>query len=146
MAAEDAAQETFMRLYAATQPWQSPEHLTAWLRRTTVHRAIDAMRRTKARPECELNIEPTFRAEGGDPIFALHSRELMATLSAEARAVMVLRYQEDLNPNEIASVLTMPLATVKSHLKRSLESFRAKLGVSRQAVAVCKRKDEEAHG
>jgi RNA polymerase sigma-70 factor (ECF subfamily) len=41
--------------------------------------------------------------------------------------VMVLRYQEDLDPSEIAETLSMPLSTVKSHLQRSLALLREKL-------------------
>jgi RNA polymerase sigma-70 factor, ECF subfamily len=146
MMAEDVAQEVFMQLYAMTQQWQSAEHVTAWLRRTTVYRAIDATRRAKARPECAFNVEPSFGIDVGDPLFSLRCKELMAILSPEARAVMVLRYQEDLKPTEIATTLNMRLATVKSHLKRSLESFREKLGVRTRPVAVWQREDEQAHG
>jgi len=38
-----------------------------------------------------------------------------------------LRYQEDLDPAEIADILEMPLGTVKSHLQRSLLLLREKL-------------------
>ena len=41
---------------------------------------------------------------------------------------MLLRYQEELEPVEIAEVLDMPVNTVKSHLKRSLASLRDRLG------------------
>jgi len=41
--------------------------------------------------------------------------------------VMVMRYQEDLDPAEIAELLEMPLGTVKSHLQRSLALLREKL-------------------
>ena len=44
-----------------------------------------------------------------------------------ARAVVLLRYQEDLDPVDIASTLDMPINTVKSHLKRSLTSLRARV-------------------
>jgi len=40
--------------------------------------------------------------------------------------VILLRYQEDLDPVEIARTLDMPLNTVKSHLKRSLQTMREK--------------------
>jgi len=40
--------------------------------------------------------------------------------------VMVLRYQEELMPEEIARVLEMPVRTVKSHLQRSLAMLREK--------------------
>jgi RNA polymerase sigma-70 factor (ECF subfamily) len=36
----------------------------------------------------------------------------------------LLRYQEDLDPTEIAESLDMPINTVKSHLKRSLATLR----------------------
>jgi RNA polymerase sigma-70 factor (ECF subfamily) len=41
--------------------------------------------------------------------------------------VVILRYQEDLTPIEIADVLEMPVATVKSHLQRSLARLREKI-------------------
>jgi RNA polymerase sigma-70 factor (ECF subfamily) len=40
---------------------------------------------------------------------------------------MVLRYQEDLTPEEISEVLEMPVRTVKSHLQRSLAILREKV-------------------
>ena len=54
-------------------------------------------------------------------------RRLVASLPETPRMVMVLRYQEELDPSEIAQVLEMPLATVKSHLQRSLAMLREKL-------------------
>jgi RNA polymerase sigma-70 factor, ECF subfamily len=41
--------------------------------------------------------------------------------------VLLLRYQEDLDPLEIARTLEMPINTVKSHLKRSLASLRERI-------------------
>jgi RNA polymerase sigma-70 factor (ECF subfamily) len=46
--------------------------------------------------------------------------------------VMLLRYQEDLDPTDIAGTLNMPLSTVKSHLHRSLAVLRGRL--EKQAV------------
>ena len=51
---------------------------------------------------------------------------LLMTLPAAQRTVILLRYQEDLLPAEIAETLEMPMATVKSHLQRALKSMRAK--------------------
>jgi RNA polymerase sigma-70 factor (ECF subfamily) len=55
-------------------------------------------------------------------------RRLVASLPEKPRAVMVLRYQEDLDPEEIAATLGMPVRTVKSHLQRSLVMLREKAG------------------
>ena len=51
---------------------------------------------------------------------------LLTTLPEPQRAALVLRYQEDLTPEEIAATLDAPLATVKSHLQRGLKLLRAK--------------------
>jgi len=51
---------------------------------------------------------------------------LLATLPEPQRAALVLRYQEDLTPDEIAATLDAPVATVKSHLQRGLKLLRAK--------------------
>ena len=54
-------------------------------------------------------------------------QRLVQALPEKPRMIMVLRYQEDLEPAEIAAVVGMPLATVKSHLQRSLAMLREKL-------------------
>lgn len=51
---------------------------------------------------------------------------LVYTLPPPQRAVMLMRYQEDLEPEEIADTLAMPLATVRSHLQRALKFLRSK--------------------
>jgi RNA polymerase sigma-70 factor (ECF subfamily) len=43
--------------------------------------------------------------------------------------VVVLRFQEELDPSDIAEALSMPLNTVKSHLRRSLAVLRAALSI-----------------
>ena len=54
-------------------------------------------------------------------------RDLVAGLPDNARMVMVLRFQEEMDPSEIADTLKMPVNTVKSHLRRSLAALRAAL-------------------
>jgi len=64
-----------------------------------------------------------------DPILERRLRGLLEELAPAARAVIVLRYQEDLDPVEIGRTLKMSVNTVKSHLKRSLALLRAALAV-----------------
>ncbi len=66
-------------------------------------------------------------ATAGDPLLSRQLRQLVASLPAGPRAVVVLRYQEELTPEEIAETLGMPVATVKSHLRRTLALLREKL-------------------
>lgn len=75
----------------------------------------------------ELVAEPAAGEAARDPMLAETLRRLVASLPEAPRMVMVLRYQEDLDPAEIAETLSMPLGTVKSHLQRSLALLREKL-------------------
>jgi RNA polymerase sigma-70 factor (ECF subfamily) len=54
-------------------------------------------------------------------------RGLVEALPEKAKMVVLLRYQEDLDPMEIAEMLEMPVSTVKSHLHRSLALLRGRL-------------------
>jgi RNA polymerase sigma-70 factor (ECF subfamily) len=126
--AEDLTQEVFMQLNRNLPSIDSNRHLGFWLRQVTSNRAIDQLRRRARLPLTSLEEESELfsHEEGSDPMLQRHMQALLAELSAPARAVLLLRYQEDLDPPEIALTLDMPLNTVKSHLKRSLESMREK--------------------
>ena len=123
--AEDLAQEVFMQLQGNLKSIESSEHLIFWLRQVTTNRAIDQLRR-RARFDMTplLDSELFSVADAGDPLWQRQLRLLLGGLSPAARAVLLLRYQEDLDPLDIARMLDMPLNTVKSHLKRSLDTLR----------------------
>jgi RNA polymerase sigma-70 factor (ECF subfamily) len=128
--AEELAQEVFLNLHQNLRSIKSPEHLTFWLRKVTSHRCIDQARRQKVRPQVSLEDvpEPATDATENDLFLSEMLRRVVDTLPEKARLVVILRYQEDLDPSEIARVLDMPLNTVKSHLRRSLSILREKLG------------------
>jgi RNA polymerase sigma-70 factor, ECF subfamily len=127
--AEDLAQEVFLQLYRSLDSIGSDAHLAFWLRKVAVNRAIDRMRQESRYDNEPLTEAASVADEIGDDDPLLHRRmaELVAQLPPAARAVVVLRYQEDLDPVDIASTLDMPINTVKSHLKRSLTSLRARV-------------------
>jgi RNA polymerase sigma-70 factor, ECF subfamily len=126
---EEVAQEVFFSLHRNLHQIESPAHAAAWLRKVAVQRAIDEGRRRSRRPQVALEdvAEPAAGGKPGDPLLSDLLRKLVATLPEAPRMVMVLRYQEDLEPTEIAAALEMPVATVKSHLQRSLAMLRGKL-------------------
>jgi RNA polymerase sigma-70 factor (ECF subfamily) len=104
-------------------------HATWWLRRAISHRCIDEARKRRLRPRIGLEAVPEPAAENriGDPLLNERLRVLVEGLPANARMVVLLRYQEDLDPTEIAEMLDMPISTVKSHLHRSLAALRERL-------------------
>ncbi len=128
-AAEDLSQDVFLELYRSLQRLESNAHVTSWLRRVTGHRCIDEIRRRRHRPEFTTDALPeASQAPDTRDIFGVaRLRALVAGLPERARLVVVLRYQEEMDPIEIARTLRMPINTVKSHLRRSLAALRASL-------------------
>jgi RNA polymerase sigma-70 factor (ECF subfamily) len=127
--AEEIAQDVFLQLYRKLPGLESPDHVLHWLRWVTAHRLIDHSRQEKRRPQSPLEDapEPAAAIDSSDPLLSDMLRDLVASLPENARVVMILRYQEDLDPMDIAQALEMPIATVKSHLQRSLALLRDKL-------------------
>jgi RNA polymerase sigma-70 factor (ECF subfamily) len=128
--AEDLAQETFLHLHRNLEKIESPEHLVFWLRKVVTHRCIDeSRRRLRRRGDVALDAipEPSTRRHERDPFLSAALRKMVAALPEAQRAIVVLRYQEDMDPGEIAETLDIPLNTVKSRLQRGLEFLRRKM-------------------
>jgi RNA polymerase sigma-70 factor, ECF subfamily len=127
--AEEVAQDVFLELHRALPSLASPDHIRNWLRRVAAHRSIDQARRRNLQPRHSLEEvpEPASPVRDSDPLRDAALRRLVASLPATARMVVILRYQEDLDPMEIADALDMPVGTVKSHLQRALALLRGKL-------------------
>jgi RNA polymerase sigma-70 factor (ECF subfamily) len=127
-AAEELAQDVFLQLHATLATLKSEDHVTFWLRKVTSHRCIDYKRRRQL-PQISLEDapEPEAPSRATDPFLARRLRQLVASLPESPRLVMILRYQEDMGAEDIAEALAMPLATVKSHLQRSLALLREKV-------------------
>jgi RNA polymerase sigma-70 factor (ECF subfamily) len=132
-AAEEAAQDVFIELHGKLGTLASDEHVLYWLRRVTVHRSIDLVRRRQRRPEVAMDWNElpdlpdlSSAANQPDPLLSRRLQQLVSSLPPVARTVLVLRYQEDMSPDEISDTLDMPVATVKSHLQRTLRLLREK--------------------
>lgn len=127
--AEEIAQDVFLDLDRCLGKIESPLHALAWMRRVTMSRSTDALRRRRVRGvDLWVEIEESHGAqaeERSSPI-AMRLERLLATLPESQRSALILRYQEDLSPEEIAAALKAPVATVKSHLQRGLKLLRAK--------------------
>jgi RNA polymerase sigma-70 factor (ECF subfamily) len=125
-AAEDIAQESFLAAIRALDQFDRRRPFGPWLHRIVVNRAIDWTRARRLRAEVELGEslpapEPD-EPPRGDVLAAL------ARLSAEHRAVIVMRYLLEFTPGEIAEALELPRGTVNSRLRRGLDTLSNSLG------------------
>jgi RNA polymerase sigma-70 factor, ECF subfamily len=127
--ADELAQDVFLELHKNLGLIRSPEHLVFWLRKVASRRAIDEARRRSRHLSLSLADAPEPAAEdrNADPVFQANLDRVLARLPEQARLAVILRYQEDLEPADIADVLGIPVNTVKSQLQRSLAVLREKL-------------------
>jgi RNA polymerase sigma-70 factor (ECF subfamily) len=127
--AEELAQDVFLQLHKSWAGIQSPAHLAFWLRKVATHRAIDAARKRKARAETSLEEadEPTVLERMHDSFLASYLNRMVGTLPEKQRSAILLRYQEEMEVEEIAKVLNMKASTVKTQISRGLELLRGKV-------------------
>lgn len=137
--AEEVAQDVFFDLFRSAEKLTSDDHARFWLRRVAVHRGTDALRRRSRQPEVEAEgwteeQHDVALPESDDVPVNLGAsariEELLLALPEAMRVVVILRYQEEMVPEEIARLLGQPVATVKSHLQRGLRLLRRKAAVT----------------
>jgi RNA polymerase sigma-70 factor (sigma-E family) len=121
--AEDLVQDGLARTYAAWGRLAAPVAAEAYTRTTLVRLAVRARRR-RWRGETPTSALPERPADETDPDLAESVRVALATLPADQRAVLVLRYYDDRTEREIADLLDCPPGTVKSRAARGLAALR----------------------
>lgn len=126
--AEEIAQDVFLQLYRSMDTIDGDSHLLFWMRQVTTRRCIDQGRRAKFR---RVALEDAGELEAvtpqRDPLLEQKLRRELEELPPMQRLVVSLRYQEDLDPMDIAAIVELPVNTVKSHLHRALGALRRKL-------------------
>lgn len=122
--AEDAAQDALVRAWQQWDRLRDPDRAGAWFGRILVNVCRDRLRARRTVAVRWLP-DPT----GVDPLGRSGERETLwealATLSAEHRIVIVLRYYLDLPLEAIAERTGVPIGTVKSRLHHALRAVRA---------------------
>jgi RNA polymerase sigma-70 factor (ECF subfamily) len=129
-AAEDLAQETFLRVFRSLGRFQpnGPARLSTWILTIAARLALNELRRTTSG-------DATFEPAGGErPDHAAERRSLgeavrraIDRLPPERRSVVVLREYHQLEYDEIASALEIDVGTVKSRLARGRAELREAL-------------------
>jgi RNA polymerase sigma-70 factor (sigma-E family) len=120
---EDLLQAALERLMRA---WRRVDRdREGYLRRTMYHLAVDSWRRRRRRPEVIAAVEPPAQSDGTDRLDLRHALvQALGELPPRQRAVLVLRYWEQLSEAEAAAVLGCSVGTVKSAASRGLVRLR----------------------
>ncbi len=129
---EDALQTAFARAYAGWRRVSRTDNPEAYVCRMAINAALSAHRKASSRRERPYeDLTPMLPVADPDPLSV--DEEMWAavlSLPPRQRAVMVLRYREDLSEREIADALGMRPGTVKSHASAALATLRQALNDS----------------
>ena len=125
--AEDLLQDSLERAYRRWGQIIRNGSPDAYVRRVMINAAVDRWRRERRRPEEPLVID-TADCAAADQAGHVADRDLLlralAGLAPRQRAVLVLRYFEDLTETETAAVLGCTVGAVKSQASRALARLR----------------------
>jgi RNA polymerase sigma-70 factor (ECF subfamily) len=122
-AAEDIAQDAVLAAVRRIDDFDRRRPFAPWLHRIVVNRSLDWLRRQ--RHEVHVNELPAVPApEPGLPGEAMAA---LASLEPEVRALIVMRHLHGYRSSELARMLGLPAATVRTRLARALDRLEALL-------------------
>jgi RNA polymerase sigma-70 factor (ECF subfamily) len=134
-AAEDVAQEVFVKLWKSLDRYDGRARLSTWIYAITRNAAISALRRD--RPSGSLSdaavlAEAEAHAAAWDEPRADDAAlwRAVAALPAAQRQAVILYYQDERPVEEVAAMLGTPVNTVKTHLHRARARLAAVLGAT----------------
>lgn len=140
----DLTQETFVRAWTALPNFRGQSQFRTWLYRIVTnlcYNRLPNLRRSltdlgddviSELPETNLTFDNPARGfESNELRFYLHNA--IETLDESYRLLITLRYQNELSYEEIASLLNLPLGTVKTGLFRAKEQLRRALETYQEA-------------
>ncbi len=133
--AEDVTQETFLRLIRQLKEGKLPDNVQAWLYRVAINLCRDYWKSAQYKTEKNRPAELPDRKDERPSIVELAERqetrkEILASMNElpeVQRDIITLRFYQDLKLQDIASVLEIPLGSVKTHLYKGLKRLQAKL-------------------
>lgn len=139
--AEDAAQETFIRMYTRLDTYDPTRKFSSWLLAIASHYCVDVLRRRRMNwssledlpPMIELSMpestQPEHMVVAGQKSDTV--QRLLQTLDPPYRVPIILRYWYDMSYQEIAAVMDVTESTVKTRL------HRARNKLAREAQNAC---------
>jgi RNA polymerase sigma-70 factor (ECF subfamily) len=148
--AEDAVQETFLKLYR-NDGWRHMKSEQAFLARVAWRTAVDRRRADKpCEPIGDPDViqEPASAQPGPEQTLLdanqhAHIHSMIDALPEELRVPLVLSASNELNSREIATILGIPEGTVRTRLQRARQLLRERL--TRQGQRTRSRNEETQH-
>lgn len=138
--ARDATQETFLAAFRSLRGFRGDARVSSWLHRIAINQCLTRQRRSKVRNEAAIEDEEERVAANFSAPLELTPESLVQTreniravrsavnsLPLELRQVVVMKEFEELTFREIATILDLPLSTVKSRLYTAMRQLHMRL-------------------
>ena len=146
-AAEDLAQEAFLRAWRSLPDGLTPERQRAWLRRTSRNLAVDELRRRARRPTVTFDEATAGERTAMAAATPDAAREALGRLPAHQRFVLLLHFDAGFTHAEIARLLDTTEEAVRKRVARAraafLQAYRAARAGATPLVLLVTRDDPE---
>jgi RNA polymerase sigma-70 factor (ECF subfamily) len=150
--AEDASQETFLRVYKNIKHYDAKRPFTTWLLSIAAHHCIDQLRKRRVvviSMDATPYLDPPDGLPGPEASFYLTEDQkrvqaLIKTLNPHDRAAMIMYYWYDFSYEEIAQSLSLTPSAVKSRLHRAKLSMAQSWSNQKERNFVLERKPHES--
>lgn len=142
-AAQDVAQEVFVKVYKSPKSYRPDAAFSTWLYRVTANTCYDELRKRKrSKPATTEELPDNTPDRSASPEDQARSNELaravraaIASLPENQRMAVVLQRYEELSYQQIAEVLKMSVSAVESLLFRAKNTLRTRLLAYVESVA-----------
>lgn len=132
--AQDITQETFMKVYQHLSQCDENKNPVAWMYAIANNTAFDYLRKQQQRKEVCIGSDEKQKyetIEAASPYIEIERKETRAAIEKALskikpiyRSVLLLFYQEELNYQEIALALSLPVNTVKTYIRRGKQELK----------------------
>lgn len=130
--ADDLAQDTFLKVYSAIDSFRGTSKFSTWLYRIAYNTFLNDERKERRDMEFDESLHSPAADTSPSSSEADNLDRALGRLGDRQRAIFDLHYRKGMTHYEVASVLEVPLGTVKSDLRRGLDELRAALKITEQ--------------
>jgi RNA polymerase sigma-70 factor (ECF subfamily) len=130
--AKDLCQDTFFKAYKKLKTFKAQSKFSSWLFQIGYRKALDFLAKKKRQQRALERAGAKSQEAGNEREFEVRQADraigkIIDNLQEKHRTALHLFYKEEMTYKEIASVMKIPINTVKSHIRRGKEIVREKL-------------------
>lgn len=121
--ADDLAQQVFLQAWRTMKQLREPDRFSGWLKQIAVNVWLQYIRRKDPLHSSDSIVDWDVPVEGGVGA-GIDIDQALTKLHSDVRMCIVLSYHERMSHGEVSDATSLPLGTVKSHIRRGTDELR----------------------